>query len=123
MPTLTRAEEELMHLLWDLGEATVGDIRDRLAAAAKDGKKPPHSTISTMMRILVDKEFCTYKAYGRSFLYRPLVSRDEYSRGRLKRLIGSYFGGSTQRLVSFLVEGNDLSLKELSELTARLEEE
>ena len=119
MKKLTKAEEEIMHELWELGEGTVGDIRERLALKAK-GEKPAHSTISTMMRILGEKEFVSHKAYGRTFVYQPMVSKTDYSHQSLQTLVRDYFGGSANRLVSFLVKERDLSLDELNELAKKL---
>jgi predicted transcriptional regulator len=122
MNKLTKAEEELMQLIWELGECTVGDVRTRIAAD-QGGQKPPHSTISTMLRILSDKGFLSHRSYGRTFVYTANLSKADYSRQSLRALLGDYFGGSARRMVSFLVAKNDLSLEELSELARELEEE
>ena len=122
MKKLTTAEEELMHLVWELGECTVGDVRERIARD-QGGQKPPHSTISTMLRILDDKGFLSHRTYGRTFVYTPNISKGEYSRQSLRTLLSDYFGGSARRMVSFLVDKNDLSLEELTDLTRELEEE
>lgn len=121
MQTLTKAEEEIMQVVWALGACTVGDIRD--AFEQETGKKPPHSTISTMIGILDKKGFVGHRAYGRTFEYFPLVTKEEYSSSSLRRLVQDYFGGEANRLVSFLVQDNKLSLEELSELVEKLEEE
>ena len=77
-----------------------------------------------MVRIMDDKKgFLKHKAYGRTFVYEPAISKEEYSRQSLKTLVRDYFEGSMNRLVSFLVEEKDLSLSELSELVGKLEEE
>lgn len=122
MKKLTRAEEELMQVIWELTECTVGDIRNHLAEKA-NGKKPPHSTISTMMKILGEKGFLSHKAYGRTFVYRPLISKADYSKQSLRTLVSNYFGGSANRLVSFLVQEQDLSLDELNDLIDKLEDD
>ena len=121
MRKLTKAEEEIMQVLWDLKDGAVGDIRTRLAEKA-GGKMPAHSTISTMMKILGEKGFVSHKAYGRTFVYRPALSKEEYSQQSLHTLMRDYFGGSANRLVSFLVKERDLSVEELNELIERLEE-
>jgi predicted transcriptional regulator len=120
MKKLTKAEEEIMQVLWELGEGAVGDIRNRLAEKA-DGQKAAHSTISTMMKILGEKGFVSHKAYGRTFVYRPALSKEDYSHQSLTSLVKNYFGGSANRLVSFLVKEQDLSLEELNELVNRLD--
>ncbi len=119
---LTRAEEELMQIIWDLGPCTVSQIRDVIAEKS-NGKKPPHSTISTIVRILDEKGYLTHKAYGRTYEYRPIISRKEYSKTSLKKLVNDYFNGSMDTLVSFMVKEDDLNISELSDLVERLEEE
>ena len=123
MNKLTKAEEEIMQIIWEIAPCTVADIRNYMKE--KLGlKKPPHSTISTMVRIMDDKKgFLKHKAYGRTFVYEPAICKDEYIRQSLKTLVRDYFEGSMNRLVSFLVEEKDLSLSELSELVGKLEEE
>ena len=120
MKKLTKAEEEIMQVLWELGEGAVGDIRKRLAEKA-GGQKAAHSTISTMMKILGEKGFVSHKAYGRTFVYRPELSKDDYSHQSITSLVKNYFGGSVNRLVSFLVKEEDLSLEELNELINKLD--
>ena len=119
---LTRAEEDLMQIIWDLGPCTVSQIRD-VIAQKNDGKKPPHSTISTIVRILDEKGYLTHKVYGRTYEYRPIISRKEYSKTSLKKLVNDYFNGSMDTLVSFMVKEDDLKISELSDLVDRLEEE
>ncbi len=120
MRKLTKAEEELMQIIWELKECTVGDVRNYLAEQAQ-GKKPPHSTISTMMKILGEKGFITHKAYGRTFVYRPQVSKEDYSKQSIRNLVSDYFGGSANRLVSFLLKERDLNLDDLNDLIDQLE--
>ena len=120
MKKLTKEEEEIMQVLWELGEGAVGDIRTKLAEKA-GGKMPAHSTISTMMKILTEKDFVAYKAYGRTFVYRAQLSKDDYSQQSLQKLMRDYFGGSANRLVSFLVKEKDLSVDELNDLVERLD--
>lgn len=122
MQVLTKAEEEIMQVVWDIAPATVGEIREALAQQNK-GEKPPHSTISTMLRILTDKGVLDYTAQGKFFIYSPRISKEEYSRQSIKKLAGDYFDGSMRRLVSFMVKENDLSLNDLNKLLKQLEEE
>ena len=111
-----------MHIIWEIAPCTVGDIRNYIEEELGE-KKPPHSTVSTMVRILDEKGFLSHEAYGRTFVYSPRVSKDQYSKQSLRKLVQDYFGGSMNRLVSFLVEEEDLSAEELSELLGRLEDE
>ena len=123
MKRLTKAEEEIMQIIWTLGPCTVSDIRTYMEE--KMGiPKPPHSTISTIVRILDDKKgFLKHKAYGRTYEYTPLISKEDYSKQSLRKLVKDYFEGSMDRLVSFMLKEEDLSLKDLSKLMNDLEEE
>ena len=119
---LTRAEEEIMQIIWDLGPCTVSQIRD-VVAEQTNGKKPPHSTISTIVTILEKKEFLNHKVYGRTYEYRPIITRKAYSKSSLKKLVNDYFDGSMDQLVSFMVKEDDLKVSELSDLLDRLDDE
>ncbi len=120
MQRLTKAEEEIMQIIWKLGPCTVSDIRSYISQQL-DQARPPHSTISTIVRILEKKAFLDHKAYGRTYEYRPIITKDEYSRFSLKKLVGDYFGGSMHKLVSFMVKKDDLSIAELNELLEKLD--
>jgi predicted transcriptional regulator len=115
MKRLTIAEEDIMQIIWRLERCTVSDIRDDIQQGT-GGEKPPHSTISTIVRILEEKGFLSHKAYGRTYEYFPLISKKEYSRGTLKKLVSDYFEGSMNELVSFLVREKNIDLKELNEI-------
>lgn len=115
MKKLTRAEEEIMQVLWTLNEAAVGEIREQLTAQHPDNPPAP-STISTMMKILVDKGFVNYRSFGRTFAYTPAVSKEEYGRQSVNSLVQNYFGGSANKLVSFLVKEQDMTLDEINDL-------
>jgi predicted transcriptional regulator len=123
MKKLTKAEEEIMQIIWEIAPCTVSDIRNYMVEEM-GLEKPPHSTVSTMVRILDDKkDFLKHTAYGRTFVYEPKVTKDEYSRQSVRTLVQDYFGGSMNRLVSFLVQEEDLSLRDLNDLMGKLEEE
>ena len=111
-----------MQHVWQLGECTVGDVRQAVAGAG-DGKLPAHSTVSTVMLALKDRGFVRHKQYGRTFVYTPAVSREEYGRRSLSTLVRSFFGGSLTTAISHLVQAEDMSLRELNELVLKLEEE
>jgi predicted transcriptional regulator len=113
--TLTRAEEEIMQFIWRLGRCTVSNIIDEM-----DPPQPPHSSVSTIVRILEKKGFVSHKAYGRTYEYFPLVTKEEYSKGSLLSLISEYFNGSAPQLVSFLVAKEETSIEELQELIKEL---
>jgi len=107
---LTKAEEEIMQLIWESAPCTVSQLIEQMEP------KPPHSTISSFVRILEKKGFVNHNAYGRTFEYFPIISQEEYSKFSLKNLVGSYFGGSMSQLVSFIAKEENLSLKEITTL-------
>ena len=108
---LTRAEEQVMQILWDMGEGLVKDIRDRF-----DEPRPARSTVSTVVRILEKKGFVDHKSYGNVYLYFPVVSRDEYSRHQLFGLLEGYFDNSFPAMASFFAREKDLTMAEMEEL-------
>ena len=122
MTKLTKAEEEIMQIIWQLGPCTVSDIRNYMEKEM-GMSKPPHSTVSTFVRNLEEKGALDHKAYGRTYEYFPLISKEDYTGQTLRKIVSDYFDGSMNRLVSFLVKEEDLSVKELSDLLNRLEEE
>lgn len=121
MNKLTKAEEEIMQIIWRLGPCTVSDIRDDIEKMSDQGK-PPHSSISTIVRILEEKGFLSHKTYGRTYEYRPAVSKSEYSKLSLEKLVSDYFDGSMERLVSFMVKEKDLKPQDLTDLLDKLED-
>lgn len=120
MKKLTRAEEEVMQIIWQLGPSTVADIRTYMAETSGQ-PKPPHSTISTIVRILEEKQFLSHKAYGRTYEYHPLIPKKQYSRQTLDKLVKDYFQGSPNELVSYLVREREVSAADLQELLKELD--
>ncbi len=117
MKRLTKAEEEIMQLIWDHGPTTVSGLIGRMGTP-----KPPHSSISSIVRILEKKEFVDHKVYGRTYEYFPIIKKSTYSKFSLKRLVRHYFEGSMNELVSFLVKEDDISLQDLKELAKKLDD-
>jgi predicted transcriptional regulator len=111
MKELTKAEEEVMQILWDLQKAFVKEI-----IAEMPEPKPAYNTVSTIVRILEQKELVAYKAFGKSHQYYPLITKDAYSEFKMKSLMRGYFSGSLSNMVSFFVEKNELNSKELDAL-------
>lgn len=114
MQKLTKVEEEVMQLFWQTGPSTVSGIIKLM-----EEPHPPHSTISSIVRILETKEFLNHNTYGRTFEYFPIIEKKDYSRFSLKKLVTNYFEGSMNELVSFLVDEKDLSLKDLEEINRK----
>ncbi len=116
MQKLTKAEEEVMHLLWEIGRGTVSDLLERCAEP-----KPPHSTISSVVRILEKKGFVDHKAYGKTHEYFPIVTKEAYGSRSLGDVLRNYFDGSVSRLVSHLAEEEKLSAEKLEALRRLLD--
>ena len=121
MKKLTKAEEEIMQIIWQLDRCTVSQILEYMVEEL-GMKKPPHSSISSIVRIIEKKGFLDHKAYGRTYEYFPIVSKDDYGKKTLKSFVQNYFDGSMSRLVSFMVKENDLSVEEINEMLEQLEE-
>lgn len=109
--TLTRAEEEIMRILWQLKKAFVKDI-----LAEMPEPKPAYNTVSTIIRILEKKEVVGYTAYGKTHEYFPLITEEEYKRHEMQQLMVNYFDNSLPNLVSFFVKDNDLKTNDLDEI-------
>jgi len=122
MKKLTKSEEEIMQIIWELEKCTVSQILDYIEKEMQL-KRPPHSSISSIVRIVEEKGFLDHKAYGRTYEYFPTVSKSEYGKRTLKSFVKNYFDGSMERLVSFMVKENDLSVEDLGEMLERLNDE
>jgi len=118
MKELTKAEEQIMQILWQLEKAFVNDI-----VAEIPEPKPAYNTVSTIVRILEKKDFIGHKAYGKSHEYFPLVSKEEYKKGSLTKLVNDYFDNSYKKLVSFFAGSEKLSKSELEEMKRMIEQE
>jgi BlaI family penicillinase repressor len=121
MQKLTKAEEEVMQIIWKIGPCTVSQVLDYIENELQQ-ERPPHSSISSIVRIVEEKGFLDHKAYGRTYEYFPIVSKEDYSKRTLKKVIQDYFNGSVQNMVSFLVKENDLSVNEINEMLDKLDE-
>jgi BlaI family transcriptional regulator, penicillinase repressor len=108
---LTKAEEQIMQILWDMGEGIVRDIRDEFPEP-----RPARNTVSTVIRILERKGYAGHRSYGNFHVYYPLVSKEEYSRNQLFGLMESYFNNSFPAMATFFAREKDLSMKELDRL-------
>jgi BlaI family penicillinase repressor len=108
---LTKAEEQVMQILWDMKEGLVKDIRDRFR-----DPRPARNTVSTVVRVLEKKGFVSHRAYSNVYSYFPLISKKEYSKKQLFGLMENYFDNSFPAMASFFAKEKDLSIKELDEL-------
>ena len=112
MEELTKVEERIMQQLWSLKKAFVKDIIEQLP----EDPKPPYNTISSVIRILVAKGYVKFKAYGKTYEYSPAISKAEYRKARLKKIMSNYFGNSPATLVSHIVKEESLSKEEMQQL-------
>lgn len=115
MKTLTKAEEQVMQVVWKVKEGFIRDIIE-----AFPSPKPHQNTVSTLLKILVEKEFVGIRLFGRQHQYYPLISKEAYSKSSIKNLVKGYFGGSFSEAVSFMVKENNLSVEELETLLTQL---
>ena len=117
MVTLTKAEERIMQILWDLERGFIKDIQEQFP-----DPQPPYNTISTIVRVLVKKEIVSYKSYGGSYQYFPMITKEEYRSEQMGRLMNNYFGNSLKEVVNFFSEEKDLDVEELDEALKMLED-
>jgi len=111
MKQLTKAEEEIMQVLWQLEKATVKDIIVQLPEP-----KPAYNTVSTIVRILENKNIVDYEKQGKGHLYFPILKKQDYSNASINNLVDNYFQGSFKSLVSFFVKKNDMDLNEMESI-------
>ena len=105
---LTKAEEQVMQVLWKLESAYLKDIIDEMPEP-----KPHNNTIATIIKILIDKGYITHEVHGRVHCYAPNISKEEYSSSSIKTLVEGYFEGSFSDVVSFMVKQKDLKVADL----------
>ena len=113
---LTKAEEQVMQTLWRLQRAGLREVTDAMQGAPK-----PHvSTVATMLKILTDKGFVSVEALGRMHFYSPAISKEDYSGQRIAGIAHSYFDGSFEKVISYMVKNRDVSIADLELLVEQL---
>ncbi len=115
---LTRAEEEVMQILWQLERAFVKDIIEHMPEP-----KPAYNTVSTIVRILETKAFVDHKAYGKTHEYFPLVSKERYTKFYLNNMLSGYFNGSFRNLVSFFAREHKMNAADIEKLLKEIKNE
>ncbi len=115
---LTRAEEEVMQVLWSIEKGFIHDLLKKFP-----DPKPAYNTVSTIIRILEQKGFVGHKAYGRTHEYYPVISKKDYTRSTFRNFMHNYFGNSYPSLASFFAREENLSLKELEDIRKTLDGE
>ena len=114
---LTRTEEQIMQILWDLEKGFVNDIIPRLPKP-----KPAYSTVSTIIRILVEKGFVSYKAYGKTYEYYPVITKEQYRDFIAQKLLSGYYQDSLGSLVSSFVHQENMDVKEADKIIQLLQQ-
>ena len=117
MLQLTKAEEQVMKILWELEEGTVQNILEGF-----DSPKPARTTVATVLSILENKGFAAHRSQGKVNIYRAEVKKDDYSKSQLSGILKGYFNNSFASMASFFARENNLSLEELDELLEETKE-
>jgi predicted transcriptional regulator len=117
MRQLTKSEEEIMQILWEIEEGYVRDVLKELIP------NPAYNTVSTIIRILERKGFVSHKVVGKSHMYYPIVSKDEYTKAFMNGFVRNYFKNSWKELISFFNKNEDVSLEDLEEMQAMISAE
>ena len=118
MKALTKAEEQIMQVLWKLDQAFLREIVDEMPVP-----KPHQNTVATLLKILVEKEFVAVEVLGRQHRYSPLITKEDYSGKSIKQLAKNYFEGSFSNVVSYLVKENNISVDELEQLLKQIKKQ
>jgi BlaI family transcriptional regulator, penicillinase repressor len=115
---LTDGELRLMRVLWERGEASVGDVVEAL----QERPKPAYNTVLTLLRILEKKGYATHRKDGRAFIFVPILDKEHATRSALKALVNRFFDGSPRNLMLNLLDDQQLSPEALRLLKQRIEE-
>ncbi len=118
MIELTKAEEQIMQILWKLEKGFVKDIIEQIPKP-----KPAYNTVSTIVRILEKKQFVGYKAYGKTHQYFPIIKKEDYTKAYMSNFMQNYFKGSFKEMVSFFAKEDKITVAELDEILKDLKED
>ena len=117
MASLTKAEERIMNILWEIEKGFINDILVHFP-----DPKPPYNSVSTIVRVLVKKEIVSFKKYGNTYEYFPLISKEEYRKSQMGSLIKDYYNNSLKQVVNFFSENKNLDIDEVNEVMKMLDE-
>jgi predicted transcriptional regulator len=118
MKTLTKAEEQVMQILWDLKEGIVKQVVDNFTE-----NKPAYTTVATVLNVLEKKGFVTHRKIGNTNLFSPAVSKTDYTKVQFSSLLKNYFNGSFPKMATFFAKENNISINELEEMLKLTENE
>lgn len=116
MKELTKAEEQIMQILWQLEKGFVKEVIDKLPEP-----KPAYNTVSTIIRILETKGFVDHEAFGKSHRYFPVISKEQYKSYATEKLLNNYFSNSVEKMFSFFVKKEKIDLHEADEILKLIE--
>ena len=108
---LTKAEEQVMQILWNLEEAVVKDLVESF-----DLPRPAYTTIATVLKVLEKKEFVSHRKIGNTHLYTAQISKVEYTKFQLSNLLVNYFNDSFPKMATFFAKENDISIQDLEDI-------
>lgn len=111
MKQMTKAEEQVMQILWELNESNVRSIVDKF-----DLPKPAYTTVATVLKVLDKKGFVTKIPQGKTHLFTPKITKEEYSGHQMGSLLQDYFSGSFSKMASFFAKENNLSISDLEQM-------
>lgn len=117
MKILTKAEEQVMQILWDEKEGFVKDLLQHFPEP-----KPAYNTVSTIIRILEKKGFVEHRSFGKSHQYYPITSREQYRNERFSSLMKNYFNNSMQQALSHFGKSGSMNMTEADEIIKMMEE-
>ncbi|MFC2152037.1 BlaI/MecI/CopY family transcriptional regulator [Bacteroidota bacterium] len=117
MTILTKAEERIMKILWKIEKGFINDILEHFP-----DPKPPYNSVSTIVRVLVKKDIVSFKKYGNTYEYYPLITKEEYRKSQMSRLLKDYYNNSLKQVVNFFSENKNLDVNEVDEVMRMLNE-
>jgi predicted transcriptional regulator len=118
MEELTKAQEEILMVLWEIQEGAVADVVEKLPEP-----KPAYTTVATVIKVLEKKNYVGHRKYGNIHVYYPVVTKKAYAKHVLKHAYKGLFNNSLNQLVSFFVKEKDVSISELEELKKMIDQE
>jgi len=118
MKTLTKAEEQIMQILWNLNEGIVKDVMEKF-----NDPRPAYTTVATVLKVLEKKGFVDHRQIGTTYLYSPKISKKEYTRFQFSFLLKNYFNGSFPKMATFFAKENNLTIEDLEQVIKMAEEE
>lgn len=116
MQEITKAQEEILHALWEINQGAVSDVLNVL-----DDPKPAYNTVATVIKVLETKGYVQHVTFGKTHVYSPKISKTDYAQHVLKETFRGLFNGSTKQLFSCFLKNENISLNELDELKQLIE--